>query len=61
MAIVITNKTLVDGPKLALLQFTGFFTAATGEETDAVKVDASALADAPTLLKISKILLHQML
>ena len=58
MAIVITNKTLVDGQKLAVIQFTGVFTDATGNETAAVKVDASALvpaASATAPLKVMRI------
>lgn len=55
MAIVITNKTLVDGPKLAVIQFTGVFTDATGNESAAVKVDVSALTPAATLLKVMRI------
>ena len=58
MAIVITNKKLVDGPKLAVVQFTGVFTDATGNETAAVKVDASTLtpaAGAANPLKVMRI------
>ena len=58
MAIVITNKTLVDGPRHAVIQFTGIFTDATGNESAAVKVDASALvpaASATATLKVMRI------
>jgi hypothetical protein len=44
MAITTTTKTIVDGEKMAIIQFTGVFSDATGNETDAVKVDASALS-----------------
>lgn len=55
MAIVTTTKILVDGPKLALIQFTGYFPTTGGEEIDAVKVDASVLTGAPTDLKIMRL------
>ncbi len=55
MAIVTTTKILVDGPKLTLVQFTGFFPSTGGEETDAVKINALALVPVPTSLKIMRL------
>ena len=58
MAVVTTTKTIQDGKKIAVIQFTGVFTDGTGNETDAVKVDASALvpvASATATLKIMRI------
>jgi uncharacterized Ntn-hydrolase superfamily protein len=55
MAITTANKVLVDGEKLAVIHSTGLFTATTGEETDAVKVDVSNLTPAPSLVKVQRI------
>ena len=43
MAITITNQTLLDGERNAVMQFTGVCDGA-GQETNVVKVDVSALA-----------------
>ena len=55
MAITVNKRTIVDGEKLAVIHFTGHFTATTGEEADAVKVDASTLSGTPTNLKVMRI------
>ena len=55
MAITVTNTTLQDGKKLAVIQCTGVFATTTGEETDAVKVDVSTLTPVPTTVKIQRI------
>ena len=55
MALVTTTQILVDGPKLALVQFTGFFATTGGEETDAIKVAAQSLVPVPTSLKIMRL------
>jgi len=56
MAITTTVKILTDGPKLATIQFTGVFSDATGNETDAVKVDASALVPPASATKPLKVM-----
>ncbi len=56
MAITTTVKILSDGPKLATIQFTGVFDGNTGNETDAVKVDASTLDPPATVNKPLKVM-----
>jgi len=55
MAITVKNQTLADSKKIAVIHATGIFTATTGEEADVVKVDVSALEDAPSSVKILRI------
>ena len=55
MAVTTTSQVLIDGPKTAVIHFTGEIHTAASDETTAIKVDASALEGTPTDLKIQRI------
>lgn len=55
MANTVTSQVLQDGERNAVLHVYIASDGAAGEETDTVIVDVSALADAPSLVKVSKI------
>ena len=55
MAVTNTSQVLVDGAKTAVIKFTGEVHTLDSDESAALKVDASALENAPTDLKIQRL------
>ena len=55
MAVTATSQTLSDGPKLAVIHFTGAIHTADSDESAVVKVDVSALRNSPSKVKIMQV------
>lgn len=55
MAVTVKNTILQDGEIIVLVHATAVFTATTGEEVDAIKIDTALLSPVPSTLSIQRI------